>query len=375
MKKKVILIIGLIIGIVIITIVSLYIANEDVRNWMDEYIFRKNIEEEDLPTIQLENENSNIFAYDNHIVILQNNELTIYNTSGKEETTINVSINNPIFSSSGRYLLIGDKGSQNLYLIYNTSLQWQKTMEGNISNITVNKNGAVGVVLTGTTYKSVIVMYGITGDEEFKTYLSSTIATNLAISDNNQYLSFAESNTSGTIITSVVKTISIEKAKTAPSEAIVYTYNPENNSLIISIQYDDNNLICQYDNSVYRFSEGNSEKIVEIDDKTLFLDIEMANYICRIQENSTGILSSEYEAKIINSRNSSESTYLLEQMPKDLYCSDSIVAVNLGNEVVFLNHNAWLIKHFSSRQSYRNIVLGDSIAGIIYRDRVEIISL
>ena len=375
MKKKVILIIGLIIGIVIITIVSLYIANEDVRNWMDEYIFRKNIEEEDLPTIQLENENSNIFAYDNHIVILQNNELTIYNTSGKEETTINVSINNPIFSSSGRYLLIGDKGSQNLYLIYNTSLQWQKTMEGNISNITVNKNGAVGVVLTGTTYKSVIVMYGIAGDEEFKTYLSSTIATNLAISDNNQYLSFAESNTSGTIITSVVKTISIEKAKTAPSEAIVYTYNPENNSLIISIQYDDNNLICQYDNSVYRLSEGNSEKIVEIDDKTLFLDIEMANYICRIQENSTGILSSEYEAKIINSRNSSESTYLLEQMPKDLYCSDSIVAVNLGNEVVFLNHNAWLIKHFSSRQSYRNIVLGDSIAGIIYRDRVEIISL
>ena len=176
MKKKVILIIGLIIGIVIITIISLYIANEDVRNWMDEYIFRKNIEEEDLPTIQLENENSNIFAYDNHIVILQNNELTIYNTSGKEETTINVSINNPIFSSSGRYLLIGDKGSQNLYLIYNTSLQWQKTMEGNISNITVNKNGAVGVVLTGTTYKSVIVMYGITGDEEFKTYLSSTIA-------------------------------------------------------------------------------------------------------------------------------------------------------------------------------------------------------
>ena len=375
MKKKVILIIGLIIGIVIITIISLYIANEDVRNWMDEYIFRKNIEEEDLPTIQLENENSNIFAYDNHIVILQNNELTIYNTSGKEETTINVSINNPIFSSSGRYLLIGDKGSQNLYLIYNTSLQWQKTMEGNISNITVNKNGAVGVVLTGTTYKSVIVMYGITGDEEFKTYLSSTIATNLAISDNNQYLSFAESNTSGTIITSVVKTISIEKAKTAPSEAIVYTYNPENNRLIISIQYDDNNLICQYDNSVYRLSEGNSEKIVEIDDKTLFLDIEMANYICKIQENSTGILSSEYEAKIINSRNSSESTYLLEQMPKDLYCSDSIVAVNLGNEVVFLNHNAWLIKHFSSRQSYRNIVLGDSIAGIIYRDRVEIISL
>ena len=53
-------------------------------------------------------------------------------------------------------------------------------MEGSVSYMTVNKNGAVGVVLTGTTYKSVIVMYGITGDEEFRTYLSSTVATRLS---------------------------------------------------------------------------------------------------------------------------------------------------------------------------------------------------
>ena len=375
MKKKVILVIGIIVAIAVITVISLYVANEDVRDWMDEYIFRKNIVDENLPTISIENENASIYAYDNHIVILKDNKLTIYNASGKEETTINVQVNNPIFGSSGKYLLLADKGSQNVYLIYNTSLQWQKTMEGNVSYITVNKNGAVGVVLTGTTYKSVIVMYSITGNEEFKTYLSSTVATSLAISNNNDYLSFAEANTSGTVISSVVKTISVEKAKNTPTEAIIYTYNQENNSLIISIEYNNDNLICQYDNSVYRLKDGNSEKILDVDNNTLFLDIKMADYISKIQENQSGILRSEYEVKIINEKNSSENTYLLEQMPSGLYCSDNILAVDMGNEIIFLNHSAWLLKHFTSRQNYKKIILGDSVAAIVYRDRVEIISL
>lgn len=375
MKKKVILVIGIIVAIAVITVISLYVANEDVRDWMDEYIFRKNIVDENLPTISIENENASIYAYDNHIVILKDNKLTIYNASGKEETTINVQVNNPIFDSNGKYLLLADKGSQNVYLIYNTSLQWQKTMEGNVSYITVNKNGAVGVVLTGTTYKSVIVMYSITGNEEFKTYLSSTVATSLAISNNNDYLSFAEANTSGTVISSVVKTISVEKAKNTPTEAIIYTYNQENNSLIISIEYNNDNLICQYDNSVYRLKDGNSEKILDVDNNTLFLDIKMADYISKIQENQSGILRSEYEVKIINEKNSSENTYLLEQMPSGLYCSDNILAVDMGNEIIFLNHSAWLLKHFTSRQNYKNIILGDSVAAIVYRDRVEIISL
>ena len=103
-------------------------------------------------------------------------------------------------------------------------------------------------------------------------------------------MSFAEANTSGTVISSSVKTVSVEKAKSTPSEAIIYTYNPETIVLIIDIEYNNNNLICQYDNSVYRLNEGNAEKITDIEDNVLFLDIEMSNYISKIQENQSGIL-------------------------------------------------------------------------------------
>ena len=67
MKKKIVWIIGIIVAITVITVISLYVTNEDVRDWMDEYIFRKNIIDEDLPTISIENENASIYAYDNHI--------------------------------------------------------------------------------------------------------------------------------------------------------------------------------------------------------------------------------------------------------------------------------------------------------------------
>lgn len=375
MKKKLIIIIGSVFAILLTIVIALYIANQPSREWIDKYILRKNIIEENLPTISLENENSNVYAYDNHIVVLQNNNLVIYNTSGKEETTINVSITTPLFSDCGKYLLVADKNGKNIYLIYNTSLQWQKTMEGNISNISVNKNGAVGIVITGTTYKSVIVMYGITGEEEFKTYLSSTLAMDLAISDDNKYLSFAEINTSGTIVASVVKTISVEKAKSTPSEAIIYKYNPEANSVIVNIQYDKQNLICQYDNSVYSLKDGNAQKLIDIDNKTLFMDINLDMYICSIIENSSGILSSEYEVKIISPDNKKEESYLLKSMPKSLYCNNDIIAINRGNEIEFINHNAWLLKSFSSKQSFKDVVLGDKIAGIVYKDRIEIINL
>ena len=210
MKKKILIILTSIFVLLVIVIVSLYIANSAVREWMDIYIFRKNVIQEDLPTILLENENSNIYAYDNHIVVLQDNKLIIYNTSGKEERTINVSITTPIFKSCGKYLILAEKNGKNVYLIYNTELQWQKSMEGNVSKVAVNKNGSVGVVLTGTTHKSVIVMYGLTGTEEFKTYLASTVAIDLSISEDSRFLSFAEINTSGTTISSAIKTVSVE---------------------------------------------------------------------------------------------------------------------------------------------------------------------
>lgn len=358
----------------IIIVVSLYIGNSTARLWIDKNIFRKDIGEEELPTIEIEESKTYIYAYGNRVVTLTDNKLLIYNNLANKVSTIDVVVTKPKFAYSGDYLLIADEGQSNLYLIYGDNMQWEKKLEGNISQITVNKNGAVGVVLSGTTYKSVIMMFDIAGEENFKTYLATTLATDLEISDNNNYLSFIEVNYSGASITSNVKTISVEKAKNKPNEAIIYTYDIDSNILPIKIKYKNNRIVLFVDNAVYVLDEGNKNKILDIGKNITFADIELNGYVCSINENATE--RGKYSLDLFNVENESQNAYFLSDTVKNIYCNnDNIIAMNLGNTIEFVNTNGWLVKKYTSLRNVQNIVIGKSIAAIIYKDRVEVLSL
>ena len=93
------------------------------------------------------------------------------------------------------------------------------------------------MILSGTSYKTVIVTFNPEGKELFKTYLSTTDTVAVQISNDNKYLAIAEVDTTGTVIQSNIKIISIEKAQTEPSNSIIYTYKAEPNSMIVNIKY------------------------------------------------------------------------------------------------------------------------------------------
>ena len=67
--------------------------------------------------------------------------------------------------------------------------------------------------------------------------------------------------------------------------------------------------------------------------------------------------------------------YKFDGVVKELYCSNNKIALNLGSEVHFIDSNGWLIKKYSSAKEIRKIVITDDIAGIVYRDKIEIIKL
>ena len=375
LKKNLIIALASLILISLIVVIGLYLGNGSVRLWMDKYILRKDIGEENLPKIEIEEgKNLSIYAYSDYVAIASSEKLTIYNKWAGVVNTIDVVVNTPKFYSNGKYLLLADEGGQNLYLIYNDSLEWHKELEGDISQITVNKNGAVSVVLSGTTHKSVIVTYNINGNEEFKTYLSTTIATDVAISNDNKYLSFVEVKTSGTVVESLVKTISIEKAKSTPAEAIINTYTTNSDTLILKIKYKDDKIIAYCDDGIYVFKSGNEEEILKIENNISFADINLDGNVCIVGESkSSNILNSEYELRIRNVDSKKEHTYIVKSAIKSLYCNNDIIAINLGNEVEFINTSGWLVKKFTSIQNIKEMRLGESVAAIIYKDKIEII--
>ena len=377
-KKILITAIISVLVVIFIILICVYMGNRDFRDFIDKYVLMKNVQENNVTSIALENKESNyVYAYDKYISVFSQNTLTGYNSSGKKEYELTIEITNPLIDINNRFLLIAEKGQQKIYLVSGNSIVWQKELEGNISRVSVNKNGYVSVILTGTTYKSIIQTFDSTGKEMFKTYLSSSIAMDSDISYDNKYLSFAEVSTNGTLVQSMIKTISIQKAQETPSESIVSTITSPSDSTIINLKYQDGNrLVCMYDNSIHCIKDGNDEELFSLEDgnKISFADVELSNFAFRIIEKSV-LLSTESIVELMNTSSKKMNIYTLDSVVKEVYTCDNAIALNLGSEVHFIGTNGWLIKKYISSQEVRKIVMNSQFAGIVYRDKIEIIEL
>lgn len=380
-KHKIVGVIILVIIIILIVITYIaYKANENVKIYIDDKILQKNIEENNLNKILLEDyDKSNIFAYQDKILILKSNILEQYNTSGKKESELNIEISTPLTSTENEYLMIAEEQSSKVYMIEDSKIKWEKNLEGNISKINVNSSGYSAVILSGTAYKSVIIVFDENGNELFKNYLSSTIAIDVAISPDCKYLSYAEVSTSGTLLQSNIKTISIDTAKVNSSEALIYTKKADAGKLILNITYQtNNNLVCMYDDEISVIKEKQDYTLATLqtdNEKSTYASINLSNATVRTVEESESLFSTKTTVKIINTTTQKEITYKFAGVTKEIYTFNNKIALNLGSEVHFIDTKGWLIKKYTSTQQIRNIVMSDKVAGIVYRNKIEIVKL
>ena len=379
-KKKVAtsIIIGIIL-ILLIIITIVYANNKGARNWIDKNILRKEKTQNNLPSIEIEEpDNSSIYAFNKYIGILNKNIFKIYDNTGKKVNELTIEITKPIFSSNNRYLAIAEEKGQKLYLIEDNNIIWETKVEGNISQIVVNKNGYVAVTIVDTLYKTIVSMYDNKGEEQFKTFLKSTRAVSTSISEDNKYLAIAKIDTSGTMIQSSVEVMPIEDVKNNPDNSVKKIYDGESNDLIINIKYQEKDkLLCMYTDKITVIkTDGTVEKLQEYGNKKVsFASIELSNTSITVEEKSSGIFTADSIVNIINSDNKSKSMYTAEAVTKEIYTSNNIIALNLGSQVEFINTSGWLVKRYIAEQEITSIVLSNSVAGIIYRDKIEIINL
>ncbi len=377
-KKKIIVIsIIILMLITIITISIIYVKNQQARDWIDRNIFRKEVLQDKVTTIELKDNQNNIYAFNKYIGILNKTEFSIYNQNGDSEAQLEIQISNPLFNSANRFLAIAENQGQKMYIIEDKEIKWEAEVEGNIEQININKNGYVAVSITGTSYKTVVAVYSPEGKELFKTYLSSSRAVDVTISNDNKYLAIAETDTSGTIITSSIKIISVEKASTDPTNSVEKTYEGENNKLITNIQYQDKNkLICMYTDKITIIENDEETDLINNENKkVIFQSVELTNHVVSIEEESSGLFTANSKVNVINVDNKETKTYTAESVTKEMITYGDKIALNLGTEVEFINTSGWLVKRYIANQEITSIVMSDNMAGIVYRDKIEIVNL
>lgn len=378
-KKVIITIIVSIIILFLIIISAIYINNKNVRVWIDKNIFRKEVIQNNLPTIELnESDTQNVYAFNKYIGVLSKNQFVIYDNSGKKQDELNIEITKPIFNSNGRHLVIAEEKGQKVYLITDKGIAWEKCVEGNISQVEVNKNGYVAITIVDTINKTVVAVYDNTGNWLFNNILSTTRVVSTSLSNDNKYLALAEIDTSGTQIQSSIKVMSIEEGKNNPSNSIKKVYNSEKGDLITQIKYQEKDkLLCMYTDKIDVIkTDETTETISENKDKKVsFTSISLSNSAVMLEEKSSGLFTADSIVSIINPDNKNISTYTTEAVTKEIYTYDNIIGLNLGAEVEFINTSGWLVKKYTAEQEITNIVLSSSMAGIVYRDKIELINL
>lgn len=377
--KKLAIFLGILaIFVILLILIIIYMFNLNFRRWCDENVLRKELLQEDTRTIDLDgDENTQVYAYDKYICIFRKKSLEFYNRVGSQVSTIDLDINKAVFVSNGKYMAICEENGQKFYLISGREKIFENEVEGNITQINVNRNGYVSIVLSNASYKSIVDVYDRSGKSIFKTNLVSSIVADVSISQDSKYLAIAEIDISGIIIQSSIQIISIELAQTTPNESMLYKYEAPTDKLILNIEYQEKGkLLCMYNDSIESLQNNTSTEIIDLQEKNIaFATIELNNKIAILEEISTGEYTSDTYARIINPETLKERQYITEDVAKSLLTVGNKIAINFGTELHIISTNGILLKKYISETEINDIVMTDSLVGVVYRDRIQIINL
>ena len=375
--KLIILSLILLLIIAIIVMFIIYYNNVEFRTWCDENVIKKEILQYDVKTIEInKNDNVQVYAYDKYICILQKKKIDFYNRVGSKVGSIDIDIVNAEFVSAGRYLAISEKDGQKFYLISGKEKIFEKEIEGTISEINVSRNGYISIIISNTSYKSVIDVFNRNGEEIFRTNLVTSRVVKTSISQDSKYLAIAEVDISGIIIKSSIQIVSMELAQTNPSEAIIYKYEAPTDKLIMNINYQENQrLLCMYNDSIDMLYNQENTELLKFDNTQLvYVTVGLNNRIVMVEENSTGKYVSETYVNIINPINNKKRQYITENTAKAITTYSNKIAINFGTELHIIGNNGILIKKYKSNTEINNVVMTDNLVAIIYNDKIAIVN-
>ena len=363
------------IAIIILVFIALYMANKSFNSFIDTYILKKRISENDANSLTIDTDNlSLIYAYDKSLVVYSDGSINFYNTDAKQTGNIEMTLSKPIADSEDKYLALADYGLQKVCLIKSNSLVWQKDIDGKISKVSVNKQGYVAVSVTGTTYESIVMLFNENGDLLFSKYLS-TYVIDVDISDDSKYIAIAEVDNSTILPVTKIEMVSVGLASTSSENATINTYEAESNKLLTGMNFQSKNvLVCSFEDYVLKMTDSSSDRLYEFSDLTAYLEVDSRKGFVRIDKEESSVFKSDYRLKITN-ENNSEKVYIIEGSIKSLVCKDNRIALNLGKEVQFIDNNGWLVKKFIGKQEVKSVLVSNKIGIIVFKDKISIVNL
>lgn len=314
---------------------------------------------------------------DSTFFIIDNNSVTGYSENMKKVSEISLSSKDVITYSDGDYVIIGEKAGNFACLISSDELIWSSTINNaSILGVYVNKNGYSAVIYSQSGYKSLIKVFSNAGKELFTSYLASTYAIDVAISNDNKMLAIGEVDTSGISINSRIKVTNMEGA----SENTVKKYDINSNEVITKIEFNNNNnLVIMTDLKVYILENEVISEILDFEKENIVMaSIENKRNIVTVRNEKNGLFNQSVEVCIYNFDVLTEpKKYELSGLPNKLICTKNVIAIDSGVEIIFINASGNFMKKCEYKGQLKDLKLFSegNRAVLLFRDVADFIKV
>ncbi len=131
---------------------------------------------------------NDVYPYDDKVIVVNNESVLCLDKDGKKVFDVTVKTNAPLVETSGKYILIADRGGSEVYIIHDGKITHNFNTENKIVNCSINSKGKSVFVTSETSYRNVIVIYNSKAKEIYRWKISDYYITDAIISGDGSRL-------------------------------------------------------------------------------------------------------------------------------------------------------------------------------------------
>ncbi|RCX20931.1 hypothetical protein DFR58_101133 [Anaerobacterium chartisolvens] len=298
-------------------------------------------------------------VYRDYIIKCTTDRIICLSKEGKEQWTRSVSAANPIIRTAGQYLLVADLGGRNIYMLNGSDIKWSERTDGNIINADINEKGYVSVVRDMKGYKSAVQIFDPHGNWIFIRPSSENFILSARVLPRGN----------GVVINE------IDSSAVAANSNIVFADMKGNQ--LAAIKYDnlifpnvwcfnDGSALAVSDSGIF-FSDGENNKKWTLEYERVYSSNVISGKSAVVAVREAGGSS----VKILDSEGQMTAEYKLESDAVNLETFGSIISVNTGREVLFINTKGELAGKYKSASDIRYVCFfNKQEAAVITKDGV-----
>ncbi len=265
-------------------------------------------------------------ATNRYIYFINVDKVTVCDQSGDFISEIKIVTSNPIIKQKGNYVIVGDVGGNNVYLLENDDLKNTIVTKGKLVDISVNESGHCVLVTQGDMHKRDVTVYNAKGEEQFVWNSGNLLVLSACVANNNKNIVISTVDTADGKMKSILSFYNIS------NETPIATEEYEN-ELIAALEISGTNVFCVGDTKtlIYRVSGHKTGEIFYDGKMLLTYKPEKSNLVLAFSESS--IDGKRYDIATYNANGKEIGTYELDSEIEYIdFCGDAI-AISRGRLV------------------------------------------